>query len=206
VVDSVVDGDGTPFLYYVAGRLASIPVQRSAGRVKDGAIYASALNTADGSLVDNIYAETRHSKGLVTARTYTGKAGFYISDDLMATPATDDYALIPRRRTIDKAYRIAYTTLVNYVNDEIPTTTGGGIPTDTCKGIENSVERAIYAQMTTNGNLGIDPSSPNDTGVSCYIDPEQDVVGTSRLDVTLKVKPYGYAKYIEVNLGFSTEA
>lgn len=205
-VDSVVDGDGTPLLYYVAGRLASIPVHRSAGRVKDGSIYATELNTADDVLVDNIYAETRHSKGLVTARTYTGKSGFYFSDDLMCAPATDDYALIPRRRTIDKAYRIAYQTLVNYVNDEIPTTSGGGIPTDTCKGIENSVERAIYAQMTTNGNLGIDTSNPNDKGVTCYVDPNQNVVGTSRLDITLKVKPYGYAKYIEVNLGFSTEA
>lgn len=206
VVDSVVDGDNVPLLYSVAGRLAVSPVQRSAGRVKDGALYGTTFTTDGGELVDNIYAEERHGKGLVTARNYTGKAGYYISDDLMCAPATDDYALIPRRRTIDKAYRIAYTTLVNYVNDEIPTTSGGGIPSDTCKGIENSVERAIYAQMTVNGNLGIDTSNPNDTGVTCYIDPNQDVVRTSRLNVTLKVKPYGYAKYIEVNLGFSTEA
>lgn len=206
VVDCVADADGTALLYYVAGRLAVSPVQRSAGRVKDGALYATAFKTAGGDLVDNIYAEPRHTKGLVTARTYTGKAGFYISDDLMATPATDDYALTPRRRTIDKAYRIAYQTLVNYINDEIPVTSGGGIPSDTCKNIENSVERAIYAQMTVNGNLGIDSNNPSDTGVTCYIDPSQDVVSTSRLNVTIKVKPYGYAKYIEVNLGFSTEA
>lgn len=206
IVDSVADADGTPLLYYLAGRLASIPVQRSAGRVKDGALYSSVYNTAANELVDNIYAEGRHGKGVVTVRNFAGKAGYYISDDLMAVTEPNDYALIPRRRTIDKAYRIAYTTLVNYVNEELPTTSGGGIPQSTCAQIENAVERAIYAQMTLNGNLGTDPDNANDKGVTCYIDPSQDVVRTSTLKVTLKVKPYGYAKYIEVNLGFSTEA
>lgn len=202
VVDTVVDSNSVPLLYYVAGRLARIPVQRSLARVKDGALFPSVFKDSKGTVVDNIYAEARHGKGLITARTYVGKAGYYISDDLMAAEASSDYALVPRRRVIDKAYRIAYATLVNYIGDEIPVTDSGQIPATTCKDIENTVSRQIELLMTNEGNLGVDPNDTRDTGVTCYIDPSQPVVATSKLNVSLKVKPYGYAKYIDVNLGF----
>ena len=58
--------------------------------------------------------------------------------------------------------------------------------------------------MTAYGNLGNDPDNSNDTGVKCYIDPSQNVVSTSTIKVNIKVKPYGYARYIEANLGFFT--
>lgn len=205
VVDNVNDINGTPLLYYAGGRLARNQVHRSIAAVRDGAIYATELYHGD-SLIDNLYAEPKHNKGLITARVYVGKSGFYFSDDLMAMAATDDYALIPRRRTIDKAYRIAYKTLVDYLGAQLPVTKAGTIPVATCKDIETTVERAIYADMTVNGNLGTDSSDSDDTGVTCFINPEQDVVRTSKLEVTLKVRPYGYIKDIEVALGFSTEA
>ena len=51
---------------------------------------------------------------------------------------------------------------------------------------------------------GNDPSDANDTGVECYIDTEQNIVSNSTLNVQLRVKPYGYAKYINCYLGFTT--
>ena len=58
--------------------------------------------------------------------------------------------------------------------------------------------------MTSVGNLGNDPQDPNDTGVVAYVNPEQNIVATSRLEASLRIRPYGYAKYIEVDLGFQT--
>jgi len=202
VVDTLEDSAETPLLYYVAGRIARIPVQRSLARVKDGALYPTEVYTQDGDLVDNLYAETRHSKGVITARIFVGKTGFYIADDQMAISVTDDYAYIPRRRTIDKAFRIAYNTLVNYVGDEIPIQ-DGKIPASTCMDIQNAVEQAIYYGMTVEGNLGT--ANEQDKGVICFVDPNQDIVVTNKLELSLKVKPYGYSKYIEVLLGFTTE-
>lgn len=206
IVDSVEDDSETPLLFYVAGRLATIPVQRSLARARDGALFPQKLYTPDGDPIDNIYAETQHAKGLITARTFAGKAGYYISDDPLCVPESGDYAFITRRRTIDKAYRIAYATLVNYVGDEIPVTASGKIPPATCAEIQHAVERAIVLSMASYGNLGTDPGNGSDSGVSCYVDPSQDVVSTSSLNVTLSVRPYGYAKYITVDLGFSIDA
>lgn len=67
------------------------------------------------------------------------------------------------------------------------------------------MERAIVSNMTANGNLGNDPGDTNDTGVECSIDYAQNILATSHLAVGLRVKPNGYAKYIDVELGFKTE-
>lgn len=187
----------------LAGRIAAIPVQRSIARVKSGAIGVDELYIKDKT-PENASPEIIHEKGFITFRTFVGKAGYYFSDDKLATAISDDYALIPRRRTIDKAYRIAYQTLVNELNDEIPVTDKNTIPAPIVKSIQNKVEAAIERSMTAYGNLGNDSSNPNDTGVVCYINPDQDVVSGSTLNIVLQVKPYGYAKYINVNLGFKT--
>ena len=103
---------------------------------------------------------------------------------------------------IDKAYRIAYQTLVNEISDEVPVTDDGKISAPVVKSIQTAVESAIINNMTSYGNLGNDPSDANDMGVECYINPDQNVVATSRLKVSVRVKPHGYTKYIDVTLGF----
>ncbi len=187
----------------LAGRLATIPVQRSCARVKDGAIASEKMYIAE-ELAENGDPDIIHDKGYIVPRTFVGKAGYFWSDDKLATAATDDYALIPRRRVIDKAYRIAYQTLINELNDEIPVTSEGKIPLTICKSIQDKVETAIISTMGADGNLGSDPSDANDTGVVCYIDPDQNIVAESKYEVSLKVRPFGYAKYIDVKLGFQT--
>ena len=58
--------------------------------------------------------------------------------------------------------------------------------------------------MLPDGNLGVDTSDPTDKGVKCFVDYNQNIAATGRLNVVLQVKPYGYSKYIDVKLGFVT--
>jgi hypothetical protein len=183
------------------GRVARIPVQRHIGRVADGALTPQSFYIQNQS-AGTFDVTTLNDKGYITFRTFTGKAGYFFTDDSLATAYEDDYRSLARRRVIDKAYRIAYVTLLQFVNDEIPVTDEGKIPASTCKSWQNEVERAIETSMTTEGNLGADPSNANDTGVECWIDADQNVVATGIVEVNLRVKPFGYAKYIDVKLGF----
>lgn len=200
--DTVKDSVGSA-IGLVCGRAASIPVQRSLARVKDGAVAATDLFLG-GKAAENGNPDVVHDRGYITFRTFVGKAGYYFTDDKLCVASSDDYALLPRRRVIDKAYRIAYQTLVTELSDELPVTNDGNIPASTVKSIQNKVESAIENAMTANGNLGNDPADPNDTGVECYIDHQQNVVATSQLKAKLRVKPFGYAKYIDLYLGFKT--
>lgn len=203
VIGDTVTGSKGAAVGLLAGRIARIPVQRSIARVKDGAMKSTEMFI--GSVVaESGSPETIHGKGFICPRTFVGKGGYYWSDDSIATGPTDDYCLIPRRRTIDKAYRIAYLAMLEQVSDEIALTSDGKIAPAVCKNMETVMESAIINQMTSVGNLGNDPQDPNDTGVIAYVNPEQNIVATSRLNASLRVRPYGYSKYIEVDLGFQT--
>lgn len=202
VIGDTVASSADACVGLLCGRIASIPVQRSVARVKSGAIAYTALYIG-AVAAENGDPETIHDLGYICPRTFVGKAGYFWSDDKLATSATDDYALIPRRRTIDKAARIAYATLVNELSDEIQVTSEGKIPASVCKSLETMVESAVASGMP--GELGTDPDKPADKGVKCHIDPEQVVVSTSKLNVQLRVKPFGYLKYIDVSLGFLVE-
>lgn len=200
--DTVAESDNAA-IGLVAGRLASEPVHRNLARVRSGAIKAETMyiGSVQAELGD---PDVANDLGYIVPRTFVGKSGYYWSDDHLATGASDDYCSIARRRTIDKAFRIAYKTLVEEIAENVPVNTEGKLAAYHCKGVEASVESAIVNSMTSEGNLGNDPDNANDLGVTCYIDPDQNILSTSRLEAILKVKPYGYSKYIDVKLGFKT--
>ena len=203
MIGDSVSGNGCA-IGTLAGRIAAMPVHRNIGRVKDGAVaglVSAYLNTV---LVESLDVSALNDKGYITFRTHVGRSGYFFTDDPLAAPVTDDYNHITARRTVDKAYRIAYDTLLNELLDEVPVTDAGMISAAYAKSIETKVENAIIVSMTANGELGNDPANQNDTGVSCWIDTLQNIVATGVVNVTLKVKPFGYARYIEVKLGFKT--
>lgn len=200
--DAVLDDAAAVGL--VLGRLAKNAVQVSIARVADGAIKADDMKFGTADVSESI-ASTLSSKGYIVPRTWVGKAGFYWSTDSTATAETDDCSLIMRRRTIDKAYRVSYKSLLENVGMQIPVNSTGGIPVATAKSIEAAVETALERAMTNQGNLGTDPDDDTDNGIKVYVDPTQNVVSTNTLTVSIRVKPFGYAYYIEANLSFYTQ-
>lgn len=188
-------------LLSLLGRIAAVPVERHIGRVRDGALVlpAEPQNYSFASM------KAKYDAGIITLRQFVGRDGYFIANDDMCVPATDDYRSLARRRVADKAYRIAYDTLLNYVNDNLPVNNDGTITAAAAKAIEQTLIAAIYNTMTAEGNLSVDESDSSDKGVKVSVDTTNDFVATSKLNVTLSIKPYGYAKYIDVKLGFLKE-
>lgn len=185
----------------IAGRIASIPVQRNIGRVKDGplTIVKTYIKTTPTELADE---SSIHDKGYMTFRTFIGRSGYFFADDPMAVKSTDDYSHLTARRTIDKAFRICYDVLSDQLLDEIPVNANGTMQAPMVKVWQTLVENAISTQMTANGELSADATNPKDRGVVCYIDPNQNIVSTSKMNVSVRVRPFGYPRYIDVYLGF----
>lgn len=181
------------------GRLAAIPVQRNPGRVKNGSLPILAAYIASATLESNESAATAiHDKGFITLRKYTGKAGYYFSDDPTCVAATNDYSSLARGRVIDKAIRIAYTTFVEEILDEVeidPVT--GYISAVKAKYYQSIIDNAVNLAMTANGEI---------SGFNSLVDPIQNVLSTGKICVDMRIVPVGYAKSIEVRLGFSNPA
>ncbi|MBR1839358.1 MAG: hypothetical protein IJ782_02040 [Prevotella sp.] len=183
----------------LAGRIASCPVQRNIGRVKSGSLFPTEMYVGTKAVeeAESIIAQI-YDKGYIVPRRYVGKSGYFFADDQMACDPTDDYAHLTYRRTIDKAYRIAYATLLDMLLDELEVNEDGTLQTAVVKDWQQTVEDAINRQMTANGEL----SATDGEGCKCFIDETQNVLATSKINVTLKVRPFGYARYVDVNLGF----
>ncbi len=203
VIGDTAPGSRNACMGIVGGRIASSPVQRKISRVKDGALTPLAIHVGD-RLAELADVETIHEKGYITFTTFVGRTGYFIADDNLATRVADDYRSLTNRRVVDKAYRVAYNTLLETLNDEVPIASDGTLSPAWCTSVKSRVEQAIVSNMTANGNLGNDPGDTDDTGVECTIDYRQQILATSRLAVGLRVKPNGYAKYIDVELGFKT--
>lgn len=181
------------------GRIASIPVQRNIGRVKDGSLFPLEMYVGTKKVEEsNSVIASIFDKGYIVPRKHVGRSGYFYADDPMACDPTDDYAHLANRRVIDKAYRIAYDTMLNELLDEIDLNEDGTMQHAVIKSWQQTLENAINRQMTANGEL----SATDGEGCQVYINEKQNVVSTSKIELTLKVRPHGYARYIDVNLGF----
>ena len=187
----------------MAGRLATLPVQRNIARVKNGALKPIAMFLGEKPVEENASAVSDlYDAGYITPRKYVGKAGYFFTDDRLACEQTDDYAHITARRTIDKAYRIAYTALLELMMDELAVNDDGTLRHGIIMAWQQMMENAVNRAMTAAGELSADE---NGVGCKAYIDPKQNVLSTSKIELVLKVRPFGYARYVDVKLGFQVE-
>ncbi|KMQ70313.1 DUF2586 family protein [Chryseobacterium koreense] len=183
----------------LAGRLAAYPAKVNAGKVINGALKAPKLFIND-TPVENYDCEALYDKGYITFTTHQSRAGYFVMDDPLACDPDDDYHYLSRRRTINEAFRLCYDALLDFLLDEVPTNANGTIVATYAKTMESAVERKIYNNMAS--DLSRDENSINDTGVKCFVDPMQNIVTSSRIEVVVKIRPFGYNRWIDVVLGF----
>lgn len=133
-------------------------------------------------------------KGYMFLRKLEGIAGTYLNDSSTAITITNDFAYIENNRTIDKAVRNVRTFLLPNLNGPIlvdPDT--GKLAEDTIAVYKNDSDRALE-QMQRNGEI---------SGFRTTINPEQDVLSTSKISLKIELVPVGVARVIEVNIGFT---
>jgi hypothetical protein len=182
------------------GRLASIPVDRQVGRVKDGAMPNLAFfhNTTAFDIARTSQAAAIETKGWITMSMYVGKSGFFFTNDWTATARTDDYDRFSRVRIIQKAERIVYLTYLNEILDDIKLdATTGRMSTNAAKFYQQIIQRAIDNSLTANDEI---------SGLTVQIDPMQNVLSTGQVKVELRIVPDAYANEFVIALGFNNPA
>jgi ligA len=200
VGDTRAEGKGAA-IGLLTGRIAKSAIQRNVGRVRDGKIAADAIYLSGQPIEQQTGAVADlYTKGYICPRQYVGRAGFYFCDDRLATSESDDYAHVTARRTIDKAYRIAYNTLLSFLLDELELEADGTLHPATVRSWEQEITSAVDRAMTAKGELSADES----TGSACRFEIlPTNVLATSEVRAKLSVRPFGYARYIDVELGFT---
>ncbi|MFE3849085.1 DUF2586 family protein [Flavobacterium sp. LB3P45] len=186
----------------LGGRLAKNQVHVNAGRVKDGALKALQFFILD-TPVEQVNIDALYDKGFITTCTHVGKSGYYIVDDHLACTVEDDYHFITRRRVIDKAFVLANSTLTNYILDDFNLVDGGKLSPIDARTIEAAIERTIAQEMSVKGELSIDVTKANDTGVKVLVDITNNVASTGIIKGKISVKPKGYGRFLEFTIGYN---
>ena len=190
--------------HIVVGRLAKTQVQENAGKVKNGSLATLTAYIVD-TPVELYDVEALHNKGYITFRTHVRKAGYFITDDPLATSQSDDYSNISLRRVIDKAFRLAHNVASEEILADFDLNNDGTISPFFAKSVEGNIEREVYQQMSANGELSADRSNKDDLGVEAKFNTDIDVSTTNRIELTLKVRPKGYARWFDISLGYDVE-
>jgi hypothetical protein len=139
--------------------------------------------------------DSLNDKGYIFITKHVGIDGTYFNDSPTAVPVTSDYAYIENNRTIDKAVRGVRTNMLPnlqgplYVNDD------GTLTEDVISRYKNDASRALES-MEREGEV---------SAYEIIINPEQNVLTTSKVVVTVKIVPVGVAREIVVNIGFAVK-
>lgn len=133
------------------------------------------------------------SYGYCFLRKITDLSGTYHNRPYTAVTSTSDYSFIYNNRTIDKAIRSCRALLLPETGSPIKLNEDGTLTDDTIGYFEGLVKQALDV-MVSNTEL-------SNYGVT--IDPAQDVLATSTLEITVQLQPIGAADFITVNIGFT---
>lgn len=153
----------------------------------------------DGTLINDLTPEQQeliNNKRYLFLRKHVGQAGSYWNDSFTADKPDSDYAYIENNRTIDKAVRGIYKSLLPHLSGPLRMDPkSGGISVGTTTFLETLAKDCLI-QMERVGEL---------SGFEVEIDPNQSVLGSSKLNVSVKLIPMGVLRQINVNIGFTVK-
>ena len=134
------------------------------------------------------------AKGYIFLRKHVGIAGSYFNHSRVSADKTSDYTHIEHTRTMNKACRVVYADLLPKLGSPAYIDAATGFLTvDTVTALEAIAENGL-AQMQRDGEL---------SAYSVYIDPNQPLLTTGMLQVTVRIVPVGVLRNIQVNIGFT---
>lgn len=181
----------------VLGLLSAAAVHQSIGWVKNFPTGVNIPAFGDGTLyrnLDKALVEQLDGGRYIFFVTIVGQAGSYVNDSHTMDSATSDYAMIENVRTMDKAVRGVRTYLIPELGGNVY------IDPDTGKMQAYSVS---HLEMTANKALEDMEKAGELSGYKVEIDPEQDVLSTSEVEIVIRQVAVGVMRKIKVKIGFA---
>jgi hypothetical protein len=143
----------------------------------------------------DVAIETLHSKGYIFAESTPGKAGFWLNDSSNCALATSDYAYKENNRTIKKAIKLARAALLPRMKRRLPLDpTTGFIANTEAKDIETAIKTAVQV-IQSDGDIS--------GGIDAYVNPEQNVLSTSKFECEVTFVPVAIGRAITLKIGFT---
>ncbi len=145
--------------------------------------------------LDEAVIEELDSSRYIFLRTYDGLAGCFFNDNHTLDVPTSDYAFINDVRTMDKAVRGVRTYLLPKLGRPMK------VDADTGK-----LERTAVEHLITTGNKALEEMAKAGelSGYRFDIDPDQNILATSRVRGVIKNVAVGVMRNLDLEIGYAT--
>ena len=174
--------------------------------VSESIAWVGKFNMALGAELDNIafsngqlYSaladsqfESLNNYSYTFLRKLTGIAGSYWSDSKTTVTPTSDYSTIENNRVYQKITRVVRANMLPALSSPLKVNADGTLTNATIGYFETLANNPLV-QMEADNEL---------SAHKIIINPAQDVLATSTLELTLQNVPLGVARIIKVNVGF----
>lgn len=196
----------------VAAGFATITSQLSGRGYTRGAAWAAAAfaqrlqisqdlgELAEGALpfVTALARDERKTPGLdaggfLTLRTHVGYSGAYVNNPRIMAPAGSDFELVQYRAVMDLGCATGRASALFYLNKALAVNADFTVAEIEAVAIEARVQAALAQALVAPGHA---------SAVSCVVDRTVNLVTTKTLKLKLRIRPKGYVKTIEVEIGF----
>lgn len=197
---------------YSVGMMGAVTGVLSQFRVSDSIAWVGKLQSlpfstaeldtpafANKTLVSNTSTalqDTLADKHYTYLRRIPDLSGSFISDSKTAVSNTNSFFSIERNRTIDKARRVVAAGLSPLLNSPVDVEASGKLSALTIN---------VYKQVC-NSQLDVMVSNQELSAYQVNIDPDQNVLATDTLNITLVLVPKGVARFITVDVSFGVIA
>lgn len=145
--------------------------------------------------LDTAVVESLDSSRYIFLRTYDGIAGAYFNDNHTLDAATSDYAYISDVRTMDKAVRGVRSYLLPKLGRPMKVNASTG-----------QLDRTAVEHLITTGNLALTEMEKAGelSGYKFDIDPDQNILSTSRVRGVIKNVAVGVMRNLDLEIGYAT--
>lgn len=132
----------------------------------------------------------------IFVRKYAGNFNNYFNDNFTLDVPTSDYAHLNTQRTMDKAVRGIYKSLLPWLSANIAVDPSSGKLAPDDVSVLQNVAQSVLEDMQRNGEL---------SGCLVEIDTNQNVLATSCITFVIKQVPVGVVRNMVVNIGFTNK-
>lgn len=182
--------------HIVSARESLIPLREDLGKVARGPLPLILVPSVNSGKY-GIYHDEDSKPGLdvsrfTTLRKFKNIPGFYITNGRTFASPGSDYTFLQYRRVMDRAATLLTRISKQFINAEFRVNADGTIFEIDARNVEVQVTDYLMAGLKS-----------DIVSLVVQVDRSINLLQSQTLKITASILPYGYAKYIELVLGFT---
>jgi Protein of unknown function (DUF2586)/Ubiquitin-activating enzyme E1 FCCH domain len=187
-----------PLAWALAARQVTIPPQRHAGRVKDGALSQIIVDPTNDPKDGFIYHDERLNPGLDAARfssatTRIGKPGFFIKNPNLMSPLGSDFTILPLGLVMDVTCSIVHQTGEEEINDDLRLNPNGTLYKNDALALQTTIGSEINSQQLATSEI---------SGYAVVVDQTNNVLQTETVNIAVTIESRGYVLQENVTIAY----